>query len=155
MMDRLSGRAPAERQRARSPTGGRAFFSFVTRNDLMQLAAQYIAVPLGQGEDPPAGHAAAVERAPLGLTPRARARMRTEGCRSPGVDHPVTLGSSSMLRTQAVFHSALLICVARSQNPMQSARPHQSPRRRSSAGRAGEASGDSAMFGRTVPPVEN
>jgi hypothetical protein len=75
------------------------------------------------------------------------------------VDHPVTLGSSSILRTQAAFHSALLICVARSQNPMQSASDLPPPPGVLGADPLGlvkeEASGDSAMFGCRVPPEEN
>jgi hypothetical protein len=79
--------------------------------------------------------------------------------RGRSVDHPVTLGSSSILRTQAAFHSALLICVSRSQNPMQSASNLPPPPGVLGADALGlaeeEASGDRAMFGCTVPPVAN
>ena len=64
-----------------------------------------------------------------------------------------------MVRTQAAFHSALLICVARSQNPMQSASDLPPPPGVLGADPLGlaeeEAFGDSAMFGSRVPPVEN
>src|SRR5262245_12243924 len=42
--------------------------------------------------------------------------------RSPWGRQCSTVGYSCMVRTQAAFHSALLMCVSRSQNPMQSAR---------------------------------
>jgi hypothetical protein len=62
-----------------------------------------------------------------------------------------------MVRTQAAFHSALVMCVPRSQNPMQSARDLPPPPGALGADSLGlgETPGDSAMFGCTTPPVEN
>jgi hypothetical protein len=89
----------------------------------------------------------------------AKRAFQFGGKSSTVVDHPVTVGYSSIVRTQADFHSALLICVARSQNPMQSASDLPPPPGVLGADPLGlvkeEASGDSAMFGCRVPPEEN
>jgi hypothetical protein len=78
-------------------------------------------------------------------------------CRS--ADHGNTVGSSCIVRIQAAFHSALLMCVSESQNPMQSARDSPPPPGALGAESLGlaenEAPGDSAMFGCTTPPLEN
>ena len=64
-----------------------------------------------------------------------------------------------MVRTQAAFHSALLMCVSRSQNPMQSASDLPPPPGALGADSLGlaeeEAPGDSAMLGCVTPPVAN
>jgi hypothetical protein len=64
-----------------------------------------------------------------------------------------------MVRTQADFHSALLMCVSRSQNPMQSASDLPPPPGALGADSLGlaeeEEPGDSARFGCTTPTVEN
>jgi hypothetical protein len=67
------------------------------------------------------------------------------------------VGYSCIVRTQAAFHSALVMCVSRSQNPMQSARDLPPPPGALGADSLGlaETPGDSAMFGCTTPPVEN
>ena len=63
-----------------------------------------------------------------------------------------------MVRMQADFHSALLMCVSRSQNPMQSASDLPPPPGALGADSLGlaekEVPGDSARFGRTTPPDE-
>ena len=64
-----------------------------------------------------------------------------------------------MVRTQAAFHSALLMCVWRSQKPMQSASDLPPPPGALGADSLGlaaeEALGDSAKFGCVTPPVAN
>jgi hypothetical protein len=64
-----------------------------------------------------------------------------------------------MVRMQAAFHSALLICVSRSQNPMQSASDLPPPPGALGADSLGlaeeEALGESARLGCATPPVEN
>jgi len=64
-----------------------------------------------------------------------------------------------MVRTQAAFHSDLLMCVSRSQNPMQSASDLPPPPGALGADSLGltgeEGPGDSARLGCTTPPVEN
>ena len=60
-----------------------------------------------------------------------------------------------MVRTHAAFHSALVMCVSRSQNPMQSASDAPPPPGVLGAASLGLAPGDSAMFGCATPPVEN
>jgi hypothetical protein len=64
-----------------------------------------------------------------------------------------------MVRAQAPFHSALLMCVSRSQNPMQSASDLPPPPGALGADSLGlaaeEAPGDSARLGCVTPPVAN
>ena len=64
-----------------------------------------------------------------------------------------------MVRTQAAFHSVLVMCVSRSQNPMQSASDLPPPPGALGADSLGlaeeEAPGDSAILGCTTPPVAN
>ena len=64
-----------------------------------------------------------------------------------------------MVRTQAAFHSALLMCVSWSQKPMQSASDLPPPPGVLGADSlglaAGEALGDSAKLGCVTPPVAN
>jgi hypothetical protein len=64
-----------------------------------------------------------------------------------------------MVRTQAAFHSALLMCVSRSQNPMQSASelpPPPGALGADSLGLGAEmALGDSARLGCVTPSVAN
>jgi hypothetical protein len=58
------------------------------------------------------------------------------------------------VRVQADFHSALVICVSRSQNPIQSANDSPPPPGVLGADSL-ELPDDSAMLGCTTPPVEN
>ena len=64
-----------------------------------------------------------------------------------------------MVRTQAAFHSALLMCVSWSQKPMQSASDLPPPPGALGADSLGlaaaEALGDSAKLGCVTPPVAN
>jgi hypothetical protein len=64
-----------------------------------------------------------------------------------------------MVRKQAAFHSVLVMCVSRSQNPMQSASDLPPPPGALGADSLGlaeeETPGESAMLGWTTPPVEN
>ena len=64
-----------------------------------------------------------------------------------------------MVRRQAAFHSALLMCVSRSQNPMQSASDLPPPPGALGADSLGlgaeEALDDSARLGCVTPPVAN
>ena len=68
------------------------------------------------------------------------------------------LGYSFMLRTHAAFHSAFVMCVSRSQKPMQSARvlpPPPGALGADSLGLAEELPGDSARPGWATLEVEN
>ena len=64
-----------------------------------------------------------------------------------------------MVRAQAAFHSTLLMCVSRSQNPIQSASDLPPPPGALGADSLGlgaeEALGDSARLGCVTPPVAN
>jgi hypothetical protein len=64
-----------------------------------------------------------------------------------------------MVRAQAAFHSALLMCVSRSQKPMQSASDLPPPPGALGADSLGlaaeEVPGDSARLGCATPPVAN
>src|SRR5688572_28136186 len=64
-----------------------------------------------------------------------------------------------MVRRQAAFHSALLMCVSRSQNPTQSASDLPPPPGALGADSLGlaaeEVLGDSARLGCVAPPVAN
>jgi hypothetical protein len=64
-----------------------------------------------------------------------------------------------MVRAQAAFHSVLLMCVSRSQKPMQSASDLPPPPGALGADSLGlgaeEALGDSARLGCVTPPVAN
>src|SRR5262245_37053572 len=79
--------------------------------------------------------------------------------RSPWGRQCSTVGYSCMVRTQAAFHSALLMCVSRSQNPMQSARDLPPPPGALDADALGlppeDVPGDSARLGCVTPPVAN